>query len=364
MQRSLLGPVLVTGGCGFLGYTLVRQLLDDAECGEVYVVDRETSKNRHDEVHYVEADIYDRSEMEKLFNQVKPYVVFHLASPNFSFPKRGRVDFYQTNVKGTEILLELSASCPSVNAFVNCSSIDIYADAPHIEADETHPTCISPVHEPYAHTKAVSDRLVLAANGPQLRTTSLRVAHMYGARCSQQLQVLLDMCAGNGPLFQLGPGTNLIEVVSVDNAAAAHILAAKALADPNRAHGRVDGEAFNISDGQAVPFWYHTTLFWSAARGRPVADELTIIPEWFARLIFSFVQWLFWIFTLGYVDPPANMSTTALSYSLESRTYSSKKARERLGFQPLCNHDAVIRQSVAEELRRRETEESTKSKKK
>ncbi|KAH8903350.1 NAD(P)-binding protein [Coniochaeta sp. PMI_546] len=362
MPLPLFDPVLVTGGCGFLGYTLVRQLLDDSESGEVYVLDREISRNQHVDAHYVEGDICDRPAMERLLNQINPRVIFHLASPNFTFPKRGRVDFYQTNVRGTEILLELSANCISVKAFVNCSSIDIYADAPHTDVDETHPTCTSPSHEAYAHTKALSDSLVLAANGPRLRTTSLRLAHMYGPRCSQQLQVLLDMCAGNGPLFQLGPGTNMIEVVSVDNAAAAHILAAKALVDPGRAHGKVDGEAFNISDGKPVPFWYHTTLFWSAARRHPVAEELIIIPAWLARFIFGFVQWVFWIFTLGYVDPPANMSTTALSYSLESRTYSSKKAKERLGFKPLLDHDAIISRSVAEELGRREKEKSAKLK--
>jgi len=351
-----LGTVLVTGGCGFLGYALVRQLLDDSECGQVHVIDRNIGENRHDEANYVEGDISEPSIMEQLLNKIRPIVVFHLASP--TFVRGSPVEFFRTNVEGTKTLLRLAANSTSVKAFVNCSSIDIYADPPHVDVNESHPIGVASSYEPYARTKALSDCLVLAANGPQLRTVTLRLSHMYGARCSQQLQVLLDVCAGNALLFQLGTGTSLITVVSVDNAAAAHILAAKALLEPSRAHGKVDGEAFNISDMEPVSFWYHTILFWSAARGRSVADNLIVIPAWASRLIYGFVQWVFWIFTLGYVDPPPSMSSTTLSYALENRTYSPKKAQERLRFRPVSDHDAVITRAVAEELRRREKRKS------
>lgn len=362
MQPSppLLGSVLITGGCGFLGYTLVDQLLRDPECGTIHVIDRVISHNRHDGVSYSQGSITDRVLMRQVFDDVQPTVVFHLASPNFSFPTKGRGDFYETNVEGTKLLLELSAESPSVKAFVHCSSVDIYASAPHVQVDETHPTLTS-YHEEYARTKALADNIVLGANGKQLRTVSLRLAHMYGTRDSQQLRVLLDMCAGNKPLFQLGPGTNLLSVISVDNAAEAHILAAKALVDPTRCKkGKADGEAFNISDGDPVLFWYHTGLFWSTARGRPVRDELIVIPEWLARLVIGIVQWVVWIFTLGYIEPPTSASSTALSFALEHRTYSSAKARERLGFEPKANNDEVIRRCVMEELRRRETKNESK----
>jgi len=358
--QKLLDTVLVTGGCGFLGYALVRHLLDDPECGSVHVMDRETSRNRHDGAHYLGCDICDEAAMDKLLTKIQPTVVFHLASPNFCFPTEGRADFYRTNVKGTEILLSLSAKCTSTRAFVNCSSVDIYSGGPHLDADETYPTCISDPREPYNHTKALADSLVLAADSPRLRTVSLRLAHMYGARCGQEMRVLLDVCARKAPLIQLGPGGNVMSVVSVDNAAAAHVLAAKALLDPARAPGKVNGEAINISDGEPVGFWEHTTLFWSAARGRSVKGKLIVVPAWLAKFIFGFVQWVFWIFTLGRVEPPPNFGSTAISWALEDHTYSSKKAREILGFRPVSDHDAVVRRAVEEELQRREVEKSRK----
>jgi sterol-4alpha-carboxylate 3-dehydrogenase (decarboxylating) len=42
--------------------------------------------------------------------------------------------------------------------------------------------------------------------------------------------------------------------VSIENAATAHFLAAKALLDPSRASGKVDGEAFIVSDSAPDPF--------------------------------------------------------------------------------------------------------------
>ncbi|PKS11972.1 hypothetical protein jhhlp_001268 [Lomentospora prolificans] len=358
-QKPLLDSVLVTGGCGFLGYAVVKALLADPECGRIYVVDRAAgTRNRHEGVHYTQGSIADQALMERVFSEAKPVAVLNLASPNFSFPT-GRRDFFETNVRGTEVLLRVAEACPSVRAFVHCSSVDIYKGPPHVMVDEAHPTCVD-YHEAYARTKALADAIVLAADGPDLSTACMRLSHMYGARCSQQLQILMDMCAGSRPLFQLGPGKNKVSVISVDNAAAAHMLAAKALVDPARARGKVAGEAFNITDGEPKLFWPHAALFWSAARGRSVDDELIRVPAWLARLLIGLVQWLFYIFTLGTVEPPPSASSTALTFALEDHTYSYTKAKERLGFEPVSNHDEVIRASVVEELKRRAEEKAKK----
>jgi sterol-4alpha-carboxylate 3-dehydrogenase (decarboxylating) len=353
-NSPLLGPVLVAGGCGFLGQTLVSQLLSDPECGPVYVVDRDTDRNCHAGAHYTQGSITDRTVMSELLASTSPRVVFHLASPNFSFPVRGRSDFHKTNVEGTQVLLDLCNAAESVRAFVYCSSVDAYADPPHENVGEDHPLCSDTFYEAYARTKAIADRLVLASNSPQLRTVSMRVSHVYGEGCTQQLPILLGLCAGNMPLFQLGSGTNMLEVVSSDNAAALHILGAKALLDPTRANGKVDGEAFNVSDGVPQPFWHHIVQFWSAARGRNVKDELIVFPDWLVRVIFFLAGWIVWIFTLGMMEPPSSLSWTTLTHSLEHHTYSSAKARERLGFNPPSDHDAVIKTLVEDEMRRRE----------
>ncbi|KAK0710049.1 hypothetical protein B0T26DRAFT_627430, partial [Lasiosphaeria miniovina] len=315
------------------------------------VVDRVVDKNRHSGAHYTVGTITDHSLLEQLLKQITPTVVFHLASPNASFPTGPRSDFYHTNVEGTRSLLALAAASPSVKAFVHCSTVDIYEGPPHVNTPETHPLFPPSSFEEYARTKAIADTAVLDAaarsNDPRgLRIVSLRIAHMYGSRCSQQLPALLALSAGGGPLVRLGNGTNLCSVVSSDNAAAAHILAAKALLDPARANGKIHGEAFNIAEPEPVLFWYHTMLFWAAARGRPVTDEVWTVPTWLVRIVYGLIAWGFWLCTAGQAQLPVSLSYTTLTWTTEDHTYSTDKARKRLGWSPKSDHDVVIRRSV------------------
>jgi sterol-4alpha-carboxylate 3-dehydrogenase (decarboxylating) len=253
----LLDTVLVTGGCGFLGFYLVRNLLQDPECGPVYVLDRDIESNRHDGATYIQGSITDATKVDSLFQEIKPRVIFHTASPNPSFPTGGKADQYETNVKGTEILLTSGSECSSVRAFVFSSTVDAYADSPHFNVDESqklwNPS--SKTWE-YGRTKAMADKIVGAANAPSLPTVRLVMAHSYGVRDSQTIPGTLNACPGNQKPFQIGDGKNLVEILWIENAATAHILAAKALLNPSRASGKVDGEAFIISDGVAIPFWY------------------------------------------------------------------------------------------------------------
>ncbi|KAK8064032.1 hypothetical protein PG996_008684 [Apiospora saccharicola] len=254
---SDLGPVLVVGGCGFLGYHLVAHLLADPEFSKpVYVLDWhvEGNENRHagDGVTYIEGTMTDAALVTSVLSRTRPRVVFHAASPVASLPRARWAELEATNVVGTRTLLAAAAATPgsSVKALVYTSSPDIYANPPHHDVSETHPLVpdeqrrrrddgSSSVSE-YARTKAAAQRLVLAANNSasRLRTCALLPAHMYGERSTQGLHEILSLCAGHDgrptgtPLIQLGAGTNLVSVASAANVARAHLLAAKALLDP------------------------------------------------------------------------------------------------------------------------------------
>ncbi|KLU86126.1 C-3 sterol dehydrogenase/C-4 decarboxylase [Magnaporthiopsis poae ATCC 64411] len=254
----------------------------------------------------------------------------------------------------------------------------MYRDPPHVNGDETLPTWADAdddgqgqPEEAYARSKAAAHKLVLAANEPDaadastdarlpLKTASLVLAHMYGERDSQMLRTMLDTTALPGaPFVRIGDGTNLIEVVDVANAAAALRLAAKALLDPARAAGRVDGEAFNVSDDHPVLFWHHVRVMYDAAQrhyGTPGEPRVFVLPGWFMWTIVWIVDWVLRIFTLGRVRPPVSLSKLALLYALYTHTYSTRKIRERLGFKPVSDHDAVIAAAVERELKRRDAE--------
>src|SRR4051812_12356343 len=104
-----MGTVLVTGGAGFIGAEVVRELVarDDAE---VHVTYRSGQLRRlagvQDQLVLHPLDLTDASQIDALIDAVRPRVVYHLGAmlggPSEANP-RGSL---QINAHGTEVLLE------------------------------------------------------------------------------------------------------------------------------------------------------------------------------------------------------------------------------------------------------------------
>src|SRR5581483_2463045 len=102
----------------------------------------------------------------------------------------------------------------------------------------------------YPRTKAEAERLVLAANGPDLATVALRPHLIWGPGDNHLIPRLLAR-AKAGRLRQVGDGTNRVDVTYIDNAAAAHVLAADRLGPGSPAPGK----AYFITNGEPVALW-------------------------------------------------------------------------------------------------------------
>ncbi|KAL9117548.1 MAG: hypothetical protein Q9187_005916, partial [Circinaria calcarea] len=300
----LLGTVLVTGGCGFLGYHIIKALLQDPNCGSIVSVSRNPTVNLQDGVTYRAGNITDFDFVRSLFQEVQPRVIFHVASPRPIDYTLNTAEFRDTNIEGTVILLKCAAAFPSVTAFVYSSSVNVLAGSPHIRVDENGPMW-QPNSKaiPYWRSKAAAERLVLGANSLKLRTVSLRLCLIVGEREHALIPAQLDAYDAKKTSIQLGDNSNLVDTVSAENAATAHLLAATALVDPSRASGKVDGEAFQITDGNPLPFWDLARMIWRAAGDTTQLQDVTVIPTWAAMALASAVEWLFAIFTLGTRKP-------------------------------------------------------------
>ncbi|MCJ1456783.1 hypothetical protein MMC28_007148 [Mycoblastus sanguinarius] len=204
----------------------------------------------------------------------------------------------------------------------------------------------------YTKTKAIADQAVLEANGMGgLRTLCIRLAGVYGERDGQMIPGSLGVLQEGRQRYQVGDNKTLFDWVSATNTARSHLLAANALLrQPDDGNGKVDGEAFFITDGNPIPFWDLHHQIWSTAGDKTAPGEIMIIPAWFMLSLASVVEWLYWAITLGQKRPKV-LRRQCMAYTCNTRTYSIEKARERLGYKPIDDRDEQVQRGVEWALR-------------
>ena len=172
--------ILVTGGAGFIGSAVVRELINNSN-HEVMNVDKLTYAGNLDSLSSVsedsryqfsQVDICDEKEVSKLFGSFSPDIVMHLAAESHVDRSiDGPGEFIQTNVIGTFNLLQaarkhyegLDDSRKSTFRFHHISTDEVYGDLEGTTDLFTEETPYAP-SSPYSASKASSDHLVRAWN--------------------------------------------------------------------------------------------------------------------------------------------------------------------------------------------------------
>ena len=188
--------VLVTGGAGFIGSAVVRELIDNTD-HDVCNVDKLTYAGNLESVApvesserytFVQADIADREAIDQVFEQFKPDVVMNLAAESHVDRSiDGPSEFMVTNIMGTFTMLEAARNY----------YLALPDDAKqrfrfhHISTDEvfgtlgdtgyfTEATAYAP-NSPYSASKASSDHLVRAWHETyKLPTVQTNCSNNYG----------------------------------------------------------------------------------------------------------------------------------------------------------------------------------------
>ena len=157
--------VLVTGGAGYIGSHTCVELLEADH--EVFVVDNlcnghEAALERiqgitNCQLQFMNADIRDRSALDKIFNTFKPNAVIHFAGlkavgESVSDP----IKYYDVNVGGSISLLAAMSEA-ECNNIVFSSSATVYGDPQYLPYDEEHPT--NPVN-PYGRSKLLIENII------------------------------------------------------------------------------------------------------------------------------------------------------------------------------------------------------------
>jgi dTDP-glucose 4,6-dehydratase len=247
--------ILLTGGAGFIGSAVVRQLIRETD-HEVVNVDRLTyagnlaslAETRHDPRHHFEhVDIRDAAEVTRVFEQHRPDAVMHLAAESHVDRSiDGPGEFITTNVVGTFTLLhaaraywtDLGAEAKSRFRFHHVSTDEVYGSL-GATGYFTEETPYDP-RSPYSASKASSDHLVRAWHHTYgLPTLVTNCSNNYGPyHFPEKLipLVILNAKAGK-PLPIYGKGDNIRDWLFVDD----HARALRLVLEQG-----VPGETYNI----------------------------------------------------------------------------------------------------------------------
>ena len=170
--------ILITGGGGFIGSALIRNLITRTDY-QVVNVDKLTYAGNLDSLPNIDSnenytfeqvDICDAAEVKRLFSQYKPTAVMHLAAESHVDRSiDGPGDFIATNIIGTFNLLEasreyylgLNAPTRDQFRFHHISTDEVYGDLKGEDDLFVETTPYAP-SSPYSATKASSDHLVRA----------------------------------------------------------------------------------------------------------------------------------------------------------------------------------------------------------
>jgi len=244
--------ILVTGGAGFIGSAVIRQLILETDATVVnldkltYAATPEALGECADSPRYrlVEGDIRDRALVASLFEEHDPDAVMHLAAESHVDRSiDGPADFLQTNIFGTFTLLEAArawrAGRKGEFRFHHISTDEVFGSLGPGDAGFSETTPYAP-NSPYSASKAASDHLVRAWGETYgLAVVISNCSNNYGPwQFPEKLipVMLIAACEGR-PLPVYGAGENVRDWLHVED----HARALRAVLE----HGAT-GESYNI----------------------------------------------------------------------------------------------------------------------
>lgn len=177
--------VLVTGGAGFIGSEMIRQLLEKKAI--ITVLDNFASGKKeyipsNKKLRVITGDIVDEKIVKKAVKDQE--IVYNLAAlpfipDSYHYP----VDFFETNTIGNLNVLWESIKSKSIEVFIQISTSESYGSAQYSPMDENHPTT---PYSTYAVSKLAADRAAFTLHKENgIPVVVIRPFNTYGPRFTQ-----------------------------------------------------------------------------------------------------------------------------------------------------------------------------------
>ncbi|ORX97332.1 sterol-4-alpha-carboxylate 3-dehydrogenase, decarboxylating [Basidiobolus meristosporus CBS 931.73] len=321
---------LVIGGEGFVGKDLVNQLMERQWKVKIFDIVKTTD---HKEAEYFVGDLCSEADLAKACEGCS--VVFHTATP----PIGGSVELSEkVNVHGTENVIRVCKKM-NVQKLVFTSTASVIFDGSNIvNADETVPY-VQSAFDPYMVTKAKAEKMILAANGQDgLLTVAIRPSGVYGPGDKLMIPSYIAYAKKKVKVI-IGDNSNIADYTYVGNISHSLILAAEKLEEGSP----VAGQAFNITDGNPIPFW--TFPFYVASLMGEPTDKRIMLPKGFGWSVGLFCEAV----TLAlkpFVKVNMVLDRFRVNFTCIHRFYDITKARTLLGYEPIFSFEEGVKLSL------------------
>lgn len=327
--------ILVTGAAGFIGATVVEQLLEmgfsNLRCfvrTRVSAAKLRSRLSHHDleaKVQIFQGNLLSRDDCARATSDVR--IAFHLAAGRGgkSYP-----DAFVNSVVTTRNLIEALLAHGCLRRFLNVSSFSVYSNRNRVHAilDESCSVDERPElrGDAYTFAKVKQDELVMEyAAKFGLNYVIVRPGHVYGpGNLGISGRVGIDTF---GRFLHLG-GPNTIPLTYVDNCAEAIVLAGL--------RSSVDGEVFNVVDNDLPS---------SRQFLRQYKKQVTAFRSIYLPHILSYLLCWFWeeFSTWSQRELPPVFNRRRWHAFWKKTRYSNARLRQRLGWTPRVSTDEGLR---------------------
>lgn len=314
--------VFVTGGSGFLGRSLIRELIKKGY--RVRALAR--SSNASDVVRKLGAEVVqgDLDQIQALQKGMEGCsTVFHSAAKTEDWGRWD--DFFRINVRGTENVLT-AAKNAHVSRFLHVSTEAVLVGGgPIHNADETRPLPRKKFGF-YPRSKGMAEELVLKANTPEMATIIIRPRFIWGRDDTTVLPRFIEVVQ-KGQFAWIAGGHYPTSICHVQNVCEGAILAAE------KGKG---GEIYFLTDGPPIEF---RRFIQDMLQTKGVVAGNRSMPRGLAHFVARLAE-ILWSVLPG--SPP--VSRTALYLMGEEVTVNDQKARQFLGYTASVSYEQGLQE--------------------
>ncbi|KAK6190918.1 hypothetical protein SNE40_002684 [Patella caerulea] len=343
--------VVITGGSGFLGQHIVRQIQQHtAHVGEIRILDVKPVQKfmEYDDLiptKTILSSVNDICGVRQAIHGADS--VIHVAGliSYGTFPDINGME--KINIEGTRTVIEACIK-ENIERLIFCSTVDVVIGHKDI-TNGTEETGIPDdfLFPGYPDTKFRAERLILEANGTRLNsgmkihTISLRPNVMYGEGDPYYVTTALRNARdNNGVLIRVGDGSALFQQTYVGNAAWAFLCADAALKNNP---SQVSGQVFFVPDDTPLQ---NTFTFMNYF----LKDQNLNLSRFYLPWKFVYVTLYFMELVLKALKPLVKLNLPAQSCSVKyinmNLYFSPQKSRQLLGYKPFYSPHQSLEKSA------------------